>query len=131
VIEDAVAKNVVPGVGKKPEAGGYMRAHGRAFRPRRPLTLTTLHFRPHLGIHFFERNVADPLLGHFLASLAILSVRGRYAIRLDKHSMAENTPEIEVDRGLSAGDTPGRQITVFVVRHRQIDESAVTLLPVR
>jgi hypothetical protein len=45
--------------------------------------------------------------------------------------MAENTPEIEVDRGLSAGDTPGRQITVFVVRHRQIDESAVTLLPVR
>src|SRR6516165_12026770 len=69
VIEDAVAENVVPGIGEKPKTGGHMCTNGRAFRPRRAFALTALHFRPHFEVHFFKRDVADPLLGHFLTLL--------------------------------------------------------------
>ena len=35
MVEDAVAENIVPRIGEKPEARLNMRAHRRAFRPRR------------------------------------------------------------------------------------------------
>src|SRR5262249_14321891 len=83
VIEDAIAENVVPGVGEKPETGGDMRTDGRAFPPRRTFALTAPPFPPPLWVPFFQRDVANPLLGHFLTLLWTLSRsplrRGRMA----------------------------------------------------
>src|SRR5262249_16849336 len=119
VIEDAVAENVVPGIGEKPKTGGHNRANGRAFRPRRAFALTALHFRPHFGVHFFERDVADPLLGHFLTLfLDILTFTA--APRSNGVTYhGQNTSEIEVKRWPYRRNLPGG---ARVAHHMDIDE---------
>src|SRR5882762_10127682 len=64
VITHAVLEDVAPGVGKRPEAFGHMRAHRGALRPGRAFALATFHLHAHLRVHLFQRNVADSLLRH-------------------------------------------------------------------
>src|SRR5262245_37438527 len=64
VIEHAVPEDVPPGIGEEPEARPDVGADRRALRPRRALALAALHLLAHLGVHLFQRNVADSLLRH-------------------------------------------------------------------
>src|SRR5262249_51943440 len=64
VVEHAVPEDVAPGIGEEPEARRDVGADRRALRPRRALALAALHLLAHLGVHLFQRNVADSLLRH-------------------------------------------------------------------
>ena len=57
-----------------------MGADRGAFRPRRAFALAALHLGAHLGVHLFQRDVADPLLGHDRTFLCMSSALFR---RLD------------------------------------------------
>src|SRR5918999_1523321 len=61
VVDNALAEQVAPGVGERPEGGRHMRANRGALRPRRPLARAALHFGPHLRRHLLQRHVADAL----------------------------------------------------------------------
>src|SRR5258705_13865674 len=75
VVEHAVAIKVAPGIGEEPERRRHMRAHRRAFRPRRALALAALHLLAHVVVHFCERDVADAWLVHFLLLIPCPDIR--------------------------------------------------------
>src|SRR5882724_1867241 len=64
VIEHPVLEYVAPRIREEPEAGRNVGADRRALGARRALALAALHLLAHLGVHLFDRNVADSLLWH-------------------------------------------------------------------
>src|SRR5687767_9346658 len=65
VVAYAVAEEVAPGIGERPERRGYVRAHCGAFGPRRAFAPAALHLLEHLRVHLLEREIADSLAaGH-------------------------------------------------------------------
>src|SRR5918992_2467948 len=61
VVDDALAEQVLPGVGERPEGGRHVRANRGALRSRRALTRAALHLGAHVGGHPLPRDVADAL----------------------------------------------------------------------
>ena len=61
MVENAVAKNVVPGVGEEPKAIRHMGPNGAAFGAGCAFADTALHFLAHLRSHVLKRDIADSL----------------------------------------------------------------------
>src|SRR5918992_5920706 len=61
VVDDALAKQVPPGVGERPEGGRHVGANRGALRSRRALTRAAFHLGAHVGGHLLQRDVADAL----------------------------------------------------------------------
>src|ERR1019366_9742277 len=61
VVYDAVTKELVPGIGERPECSRGVGAHRGALRTRRPLPSALLHHAHHGVIHLLECKIGNPL----------------------------------------------------------------------